>query len=506
MKKLALVVALATLSFRALAADSAAPHDEAPAPPPTPLWAGFYLGFNRGFGAGEVDGNAAATSFFPAVGNVTLTSDQASGFFVGGQAGYNYRFANRFILGLETDFQWSDVKASHQARTVSTVPFLATNTDVHTGINWFGTSRARLGYSVGRLMPFVSGGVAYGEVASSGVQILGSGLLTMGSRTDTRIGWALGGGVEFALTNNLNAKAEYLYLMLPGAGGSTGGFMTAALLPSAGSFGMNSLEVHMFRSGLNYRFEKLSDLTALMDGSALSAIAASPAYDWSGYYVGVNSGYGGGVVSGTTSFVQAGLPGLAETTTTSNRTGGFVAGAQFGYNRQFSNDIVVGVETDAQWTGIKAWHQASSAGAPLGLVYTDTINGLTWFGTTRARLGYATGNALTYVTGGVAYGEIYTSGVQISGGLFAGATTQIKVGWTLGAGAEYALTSDLSLRSEYLYASLGGVSGPGFGLAPPPLPALVGSFSTGEFGSNIVRLGLNWKLSGLGISKDLFKQ
>ena len=86
----------------------------------------------------------------------------------------------------------------------------------------------------------------------------------------------------------------------------------------------------------------------------------------------------------------------------------FHGGGQLGYNRQLSNHVVVGLETDAQWSGIKASHQASNG--PGAFTVTDIGNGLDWFGTTRARLGWASGSTLTYVTGGVAYGDVSAQG------------------------------------------------------------------------------------------------
>ena len=89
-----------------------------------------------------------------------------------------------------------------------------------------------------------------------------------------------------------------------------------------------------------------------------------------------------------------------------------------------------------------------------------------------------------YLTGGVAYGEVSANGTQLAGGLFMGSTSATKVGWAAGAGADYALSKNLSLRAEYLYVSFDGVGGPSVGLVPPPFPSFVGAFSTGTFGTS----------------------
>lgn len=497
MRKLAPIVVFTALSFPAFAAEAPSEEDAPPAAPPRPLWTSFYIGFNRGFGGGVLDSDVGFVSAVPGLSTATTTTNRASGFIAGGQFGYTYSFANHFVLGLESDFQWSDMRSSHQATTFATNPALITNADIHSGIDWFGSTRARAGYSVGRLLPYVTGGVAYGQVQSSGVQFLGSGLATTGSRTNTRVGWAMGGGIEFALNSNLSAKAEYIYLYLPGVGGGATGVGAPPVTPMAGSFRTNSVDVHIVRSGLNYKFGGVGDFSNLTDGSLLATIFSEPSYDWTGFYVGINGGYGGGVVTGSTTFVQPGAPGLAETTTASNRTAGYVGGAQGGYNYQLTKNIVVGVETDAQWSDVKAQHQAATIGGPLGFVYTNTPNDVSWFGTTRLRAGYASGNALSYVTGGVAYGEVNAHGSQISGGVFGGSASQNKAGWALGGGAMYALTKNLSMRAEYLYVSFSGVSGPAYGVAPLPMPPLAGSFSTGTFGTNVFRFGFDWKVDGI---------
>ena len=289
--------------------------------------------------------------------------------------------------------------------------------------------------------------------------------------------------------------------------------MPPPLPPLFGSFSTSSFGAHIVRAGANWKFNGFGDPAGVADGGVLALLASAPTRDWSGFYVGVNGGYGGGVVDAVTTFAAPpvvippifAFPGLAMTTRTSNRTGGFVAGGQVGYNHQFTNHLVLGVETDGQWSDVKAWHQATTFGPGAAFVFTDTRNGLDWFGTTRLRAGWACGSVLSYLTGGVAYGEVNASGTQIAGGLFAGSAARTKVGWAAGGGAEYALTNNLSLKAEYLYVNFAGVGGPTFGLVPPPFPPFVGTFSTGTFGTHITRAGLNWRFSGAGAAPVVAK-
>jgi outer membrane immunogenic protein len=243
-------------------------------------------------------------------------------------------------------------------------------------------------------------------------------------------------------------------------------------------------------------------------GAALAAepapIPPPPVFTWTGFYIGIDGGFGGGVVDADTIFVQppiivAGvtvLPGSVSTLHTSNRTGGFIAGGQVGYNYQFPNNIVVGLESDGQWANVEESEHEIAASTTPTLRFTDLRIGLDWFGTTRLRLGYALGRFLPYLTGGVAYGGVTASGSQLvfgAPGTAFGSASRTNAGWTAGAGAEYAITDNISLKAEYLFVDLPSVGGSEVGFAPP----VVGAFTTGRLGTNIVRAGLNWRFGGL---------
>jgi len=475
------------------------PSRKAPPLPPPPVftWTGLHIGFNDGFGGGVLDADIGLASPIFGFGAATHTSNRASGVSIGGEVGYDYQFSNNVVLGLSTDMQWSEIKAWHQATTASSAGAPGfTYADIHNGLDWFGTTRARLGYSFGRLLPYVTGGVAYGGMNATGTQIA-AGSLFYGSTRETKVGWVAGAGLDYAITDQFSAKFEYLYLELPGIQGSALGL--TPLGPMIGGFNTGSFGAHIFRTGFNWRFGGQGPASSFPGGivelpGALWAVlfGPRPTLDWSGVYVGVNGGFGGGVVSSTTAFASPAPFGTA--TQAYNRTSGFVAGGQVGYNYQLPNNFMVGVESDIQWSDVKASHQASTV-ALGGIVYTDTSHALEWFGTTRLRVGYALGSVLTYATGGVAYGDVSVKGNQISGGLFSGDTSTTKVGWTVGGGAEYALTDNLSLKSEYLYTEFSGVRGPAVGVGAGGLP-FIGEFSTGRLRTHTTRLGLNWRFNG----------
>jgi outer membrane immunogenic protein len=204
----------ALLATGAMAADL--PRRSAPPAPaftaaPVFSWTGFYAGANAGYGFGSATGRGSG-----------VFAD-TKGFIGGLQIGYNQQF-NQFVIGLETDAQMTDMRGKNSgvgvAGTKSTVPF-------------FGTIRARAGVAMDRFMPYVTGGFAYGtsRVVEPAV----------GKSTVTNYGWTLGGGVEYAFTNNLTARVEGLYVNLG----------DKAVLGGTRKYGN---DFGVVRAGVNYKF------------------------------------------------------------------------------------------------------------------------------------------------------------------------------------------------------------------------------------------------------------
>jgi outer membrane immunogenic protein len=214
-------------------------------------------------------------------------------------------------------------------------------------------------------------------------------------------------------------------------------------------------------------------------------------FSWTGGYIGVNAGYAGGKFKHPFSVSQFEDEEFDQTLNGSLNitSSGFVGGVQAGYNWQFDR-TVFGVETDIQGSGLK--------GEVSGNLNLDNVIGasaragtkVSWFGTTRARLGYtATERFLVYATGGVAYGKVksyadFNLNDQLVGGI---SKSKTKVGFTVGAGAEYAITDHVTLKSEYLYTDLGKLK----------LFDLNDEFSSASAEAKVkfhtVRVGLNYK-------------
>lgn len=237
-----------------------------------------------------------------------------------------------------------------------------------------------------------------------------------------------------------------------------------------------------------------------------------PVYNWTGFYAGLNGGLGGGRVSPANSVAAVDpIFGYTSTDNQSHRLGGAFAGGQAGYNYQFRNQLVLGVESDLQWSNIGALSRidttyAFNTASPVpnsGLDTASTNIRQNWFGTTRLRLGYQFADRfLAYVTGGVAISEFSAgnagTGTETSPtpGIYSqtsGATTSTRIGWAAGAGLEHALGNDLSIKAEYLYSEYSGIAAPYRNVSDSTPPLISGAFSSGTLGIHLVRAGLNYK-------------
>jgi outer membrane immunogenic protein len=246
---------------------------EAPAPifvPPPFTWTGFYVGLNAGgvWSSGSrsatlVDPGTASflSGYFPGgIGN------NNSGFIGGGQVGYNWQMG-ALVLGGEADFDGTSLGKSYD---YASAPFagagvpgalLGDSLYVHAKANldWLGTVRARVGFVAtpdNRLLIYGTGGFAYaGGSSNFSVYDATQGLFWGGSPSSTRTGWTVGGGVEYALTNNITIRAEYLYVDLgSNTITTTGNLASATLLPGTYATAKINYDASIVRAGINYKF------------------------------------------------------------------------------------------------------------------------------------------------------------------------------------------------------------------------------------------------------------
>jgi outer membrane immunogenic protein len=267
------VAALTAVGTMAAQAADLPTRKEAPAPifvPPPFTWTGFYIGVNAGGiwpsgsrNATIFDPNAAIDGGFINAGFPGGLGSQSAGFIGGGQAGYNWQ-TGAFVLGVETDFDGSTLSKSFNNVGSPFVGAGALTGDAFTingknSLTWLGTTRGRVGFVVtpdNRLMIYATGGVAYGGGNSQfTVRDNTTGSILSANPGSSRVGWVIGGGVEYAVTNNITIKGEYLYADLGSSNFSTtpNGFATANF-PGVVASGKVAWNASIFRAGVNYKF------------------------------------------------------------------------------------------------------------------------------------------------------------------------------------------------------------------------------------------------------------
>lgn len=238
--------------------------------------------------------------------------------------------------------------------------------------------------------------------------------------------------------------------------------------------------------------------TASADGYASRAMPP-PAFSWTGFYVGVNGGYGWSddqtVRINETFTPLGGVPAafFSGDFGSLSPAGGF-GGVQVGANLQLGG-IVLGVEADGQWADITD-DSLLTRPALGGLVYTiGTSNKVSKFGTVRGRLGVAMDRTLLYATGGLAWGSIkHTMAFADNLGFTAfDQTSGTHVGYVVGAGLEQAFTPSISLKVEYQFIDLGSENY----LAVESIGGVASGFRINtdtDTNFHTVRVGLNFKL------------
>ncbi|HLH12342.1 MAG TPA: outer membrane beta-barrel protein [Methylovirgula sp.] len=289
MKKIALAASiLLPVSLPALAADlpnTKGPAPFVPPPPPAFSWTGFYVGANAGWIGSDNSMFNQATPIPDAVLGVTpgvseglaalstggLSGGQRSGFIGGGQIGFNFQINERLVAGLETDFQGIAGARSTSLLTtppggtvVVGVPVTSTLTGT-TNTRWLGTARGRLGFlATPAILLYGTAGLAYANVsanttlAQSGTNgFIGAGT---GGFSQTRAGWAAGGGVEWMFLQHWTAKLEFLHYDLGRSSYSWAAMGTPASAFFSGTVYQTETTSVRFRgdivrAGLNYNFE-----------------------------------------------------------------------------------------------------------------------------------------------------------------------------------------------------------------------------------------------------------
>jgi outer membrane immunogenic protein len=252
MKKLILagaaVLTLASALRPATAADIPVPVYR---PAPTVVifsWTGFYIGAHGGGGWGRKETSTAPYTFAAALIAPAPATINVSGGLVGGQIGANYQ-VNSWVFGAEAQASWSNLKGSTTCIGTSTTAGVATpvSATCNVKVDALGTITGRVGWALDRLLFYGKGGVAWtnDHYNWNSATVLQPTL----AANETRWGWMLGAGIEYAFLDSWSGKIEYNYMDL---GTRSPNFTSAGGLNSV-PFNVRE-RISIVKLGINYRF------------------------------------------------------------------------------------------------------------------------------------------------------------------------------------------------------------------------------------------------------------
>jgi len=218
-------------------------------------WTGFYAGINAGYAISDKDvritgdNSPGGTQAAQAAGSIPTKVDVDDDGFIGGiQVGYNWQ-AETYVWGLEADIAYVDIGET-TAVPNNDAGWIVTQTTVSRDLDWLATIRGRAGKLLSPdLLAYATAGVAFGDATQS-VSVGTTDVGTSFSSADELIGWTLGVGSEWSLTNNITLKGEYLYFNLDI-------HMPEAHMPGANQVYQQAntdFEGHIVRIGLNMKF------------------------------------------------------------------------------------------------------------------------------------------------------------------------------------------------------------------------------------------------------------
>jgi outer membrane immunogenic protein len=263
------LVALSLGTSAAFAAEKRVPA-YAPPPPPAPVytWSGCYVGGSAGYSTGSSQHFATAGTTFnnPAIGvaNVipagTAITDSfdLSGFIGGFQGGCNWQWGV-WVFGIEGDGSATNKSGQSNEFPLTALPgggAARNNWVSETQERWLVTARGRLGLSGwgwwgDKTMVYVTGGAAWAKIDASEWLFAATGPIQRGHQeSNTRSGWTVGGGIEYAVGYGWSVKSEFLYVKFDDyTTFTTGPFAVGNVSPRE-----VKLEDYIWRAGLNYKF------------------------------------------------------------------------------------------------------------------------------------------------------------------------------------------------------------------------------------------------------------
>lgn len=219
-----------TVSILTVAGAQAA--DVLPEPVPEAYdWSGFYIGIAGGYAWGEFEADSGPSTH--PLDDFNDEIDDAKGWLLGGTLGYNFQSEN-IVFGVEADAFWSDLDED----------IVTADPEFHLDLDWLATVRARVGFAFDRFLPYVTGGLAIGGIELESFDNVAPP--AGDDDSNTHLGWTVGAGAEFAVTDNISIKGEYNFVDL----GSEDYDLTGGVF-----FGEEELdfEAHIVKFGVNFR-------------------------------------------------------------------------------------------------------------------------------------------------------------------------------------------------------------------------------------------------------------
>lgn len=400
-------------------------------------WSGFYAGLHIGAVDSKTWVQDEDDDVLNEEGMSIFTNDLKAS--AGLHAGYNWMMGSA-LVGVEADYSWTNSGGPRN--------YDANRLFISSQIDGFASIRARVGLASGNALAYVTGGGALinAKISASDIGSAGENV-----SYDQFGAIVLGAGVEIKVTDRISVRGEYLnYAFDEKSTVCAGCFDNQPQLADG--------TLHTFRAGLSYYLNAT--------GTGMPEVEAA---DWSGFYAGIHTGI---LNSSTGIRDDDGTIFDANGLTVITNSRDVSSGIHAGYNYQIQN-AVFGFEVDYSLTNSGSTRFFNSNDHFI----SSEIEG---YGSARGKVGLAAGDALFYATGGIGFVKAKLSGYD-------SIPTQVVdyenfVALVAGAGTEYKIKEDVSIRAEYLYYGFDEKSDLCTGCANDP------AFADGEL--HILRVGL----------------
>jgi outer membrane immunogenic protein len=343
----------------------------------------------------------------------------------GGLIGYNLQLDSGLVVGLESDLGVGGRgKGSFESSVFGVSSF--DNGEIDIGLN--GSTRLRAGYALDRWLPYFTAGVAYARYDTK--ELLFDRDVPNRFGDGNFVGWTVGAGLNYAVTSNIIFGAEYRYTDF----GSDTHFDNTQDSREA------SLDQHEIRTTIAYAMGATGGISDTQSSG-----------DWSGLYAGVYGGHASLDGEDDNTFCRLNGCGTTGTYGAPIDGGAVTFGGLIGHNHQFDGGFVLGFEGDFGIGGQAKGNFVTGNDGPRDQVAKVDL-GLT--GSARLRAGYAVDKWLPFVTTGLAYAQydVTTSGPTPEDNRFGDGNL---LGWTAGAGLNYAMGNGIIIGAEYRYTDYG---------------------------------------------------